>query len=94
MTTVIDISKLNKADVLCALYNASKPQCMSYFHYEPTPMASEIAGQILEIRTKFDYLKGRVMKVDLTGNEFDSWHYDRDNGHGAAERAIAGIQTL
>lgn len=38
--------------------------------------------------TYFDYLKGRVMKVDLCGNEFDPWLYDRDNGRGAAARAI------
>lgn len=41
----------------------------------------------------FDYLKGRVMKVNLSGDEFDEWGYDRDNGSGAAHRALqrAGV---
>ena len=42
-------------------------------------------------QTYFDYLKGRVMKIDLSGDsELDPRLYDRDNGAGAAERAIAG----
>ena len=36
----------------------------------------------------FDYLYGRVMKVDLSKDTFDPFLYDRDNGQGAAERAI------
>lgn len=41
---------------------------------------------------RFDYVKGRVMKVDLNGDEFDPWAYDRDNGAGAAAEAIASIR--
>lgn len=32
----------------------------------------------------FDYFKGRVMKVDLTGDVLSTWLYDRDNGAGSA----------
>lgn len=39
-------------------------------------------------RIYFDYLQGRVMKVDLAGDELDPRLYDRDNGEGAARRAI------
>jgi hypothetical protein len=31
----------------------------------------------------FDYLKGRVMKIDLSGEMMDTWLYDRDNGQGS-----------
>jgi hypothetical protein len=40
----------------------------------------------------FDYLKGRVMKVDLSGDEFDEGLYDRDVGDGAAARAIQSLR--
>jgi hypothetical protein len=39
------------------------------------------------------YLKGRVMKVDLSGDSFGPWLYDRDNGDGAAERVIAELRA-
>jgi hypothetical protein len=31
------------------------------------------------------------MKIDLTGDSFDPFLYDRDNGEGAAERALKDI---
>jgi hypothetical protein len=40
----------------------------------------------------FDYLRGRVMKVDLSKDAFDPWLYDRDNGAGAAERAVSRLR--
>mgnify|MGYP001590687272 FL=1 len=89
----IALSGLNKADVLAALYNASKPQGMGFMHYDSKPMTREEAEGLLKQTTYFDYLKGRVMKVNLAGDELDTWGYDRDNGQGAAERAIAELRT-
>lgn len=43
-------------------------------------------------QTYFDYLHGRPMKVDLTGDSFDPWGFDRDNGQGAAARVIARLR--
>ena len=41
----------------------------------------------------FDYLKGRVMKVNLEDpSGFEEWLYDRDNGTGAAQRAIDALK--
>jgi hypothetical protein len=37
----------------------------------------------------FDYLKGRVIKVNLSGDEIDPWGYDRDNGQGAVEEIVS-----
>lgn len=83
---------MNKADVLAALYNASKPQGMGMRHYDPTPMTPEIAQELLGQNTNFDYLKGRVMKIDLSSDELDPWLYDRDNGQGSAEAAINSLK--
>ena len=89
--STIALTGLDKAAVLAALYNASKPQGMGFLHYDPKPMTREEAAVLLEQTAYFDYLKGRVMKVDLSGDELDTWGYDRDNGQGAAERAIAEL---
>lgn len=39
----------------------------------------------------FDYLHGRVMKIDLAGDELDPWAYDRDNGQGAAQEVVNSL---
>lgn len=41
----------------------------------------------------FDYLKGRVMKVELAGDDVDPWLYDRDNGQGAFARVIDELRA-
>lgn len=89
---MISLAGLNKGDVLAALYNASKPQGMGFMHYDPKPMMREEAEALLKQTTYFDYLKGRVMKVDLSGDTLDPQLYDRDNGQGAAQKAIEALK--
>ena len=85
---MIDIRGISKAKVLAALYNASKPQGLGSFQFDPTPMTEMEAQAILLGQTYFDYLKGRIMKADLSSDSFNPRLYDRDNGEGAAESAI------
>lgn len=89
------IQGLNKAAVLAALYNASKPQGMGFLHYDAKPMTPEEAQQLLDSdpRQYFDYLKGRVMKIDLSKEEdVNTWGYNRDNGKNAAEKVIETLR--
>lgn len=91
---MISIEGLNKADVLAALYNASRPQGMGFMHYDPKPMTREDAERLLARQTYFDYLHGRVMKIDLKKDiEFDEWGYDRDNGAGTALAVITSLKS-
>lgn len=83
-----DISKLDKSEVLAALYNASKPLGLGILQFDPAPMEKEEAALLLSKYKSFDYLKGRVMKVDLSGDTLDTWLYDRDNGLGAGKAVI------
>jgi len=94
MSERISIANLEKAAVLAALYNAAHPQGLGFLHYDATPMTSD------EARKKYgscdgyyDYLQGRVMKVDLSEDSFDPWLYDRDNGPGSAKRAIDALKN-
>jgi hypothetical protein len=89
---LIDISDLNKAEVLMALYNASHPQGMGFFQYAGDPLTIEKAEEYLQKNTYFDYLNGRVLKVDLKGDELNPALYDRDNGEGAAYRVIMELR--
>jgi len=88
----VSIKGLSKAAVLAALYNAAKPQGLGFLHYDATAMTVREAEELLKKGNYFDYLKGRVMKIKIDGDELDSWLYDRDNGQGAAEKAIAALR--
>ena len=92
---LVSIEGLDKGAVLAALYNAARAQGMGFFQYTPKPMTAAEARVILEGQTVFDYLNGRVLKVDLseerTKGAFDPRLYDRDNGPGAAAAAIQAL---
>ena len=90
---MIDTRGLDKAAVLAALYNASHAQGMGWLHYDSLPMTRDEATELLKVTTYFDYLKGRVMKVDLSKDGgFEEWLYDRDNYPGAAQDAVDSVR--
>ncbi len=91
---MIDIRGLDKAEILMVLYNNASPQGMGFLHATPEDMSIEEARWIVDrgVGLDFDYLKGRVMKVSLDGDEFDPGLYNRDNGHGKAERLIGELR--
>lgn len=92
---MVNISGLSKAKVLAALYNASKPLgiSMGFLKYDPYDMSEEEAQSILDGgHLRFDYVKGRVMKVSLENDDIYPGFYDRDNGQGALERVVNGLR--
>ena len=84
------IGDLNKAKVLNALYMRARTQGMGFLHHIPgDSLSTEDAERLLiEHDYRFDYLRGRVMKVKLSGDSFRTWAYNRDNGEEAAEKVI------
>lgn len=90
---MINIKGLDKAKVLKALYDASRVQGMGILQAVPDGYVTvELYQELLDKCPYFDYMFGRVMKVDLSGDAFDERLYDRDNGPGAAERAIQKLR--
>lgn len=89
------IEGLNKAEVLATLYNNAKVQGMGIYQAEFKIMTTEEAKFILDQSSDkyFDYLKGRVMKIRIEGDDIDTRLYNRDNGEGEAERVINKLQS-
>lgn len=89
--TSIDISKKDKAEVLAALYNRSRPdEGVGLFYSDPTLMTKEEAAKFLKNTPDktFDYIKGRVMKINLQDDILNTALYNRDVGQGVAEMVI------
>lgn len=86
----IDISGKDKALVLVALFNASKPLGMEA-NRNVKPMTVANAREMLKKTSHFDYIEGRSINVKLDGDMLDTSLYDCDNGKGAAERALSDV---
>lgn len=93
-TTMIDIKSLNKAEVLKTLYDHTHVQGMGFLQAVPEGTVTvEHCEELLKKDTYFDYLYGRVLKVDLSGDEFNEALYDRNNFPGAAAKAIEELRN-
>lgn len=91
----MDISKLNKAEVLAALYNNAKVQGMGIFQAQSGNMITSEAQSLLDDSSDkyFDYLKGRVMKIRIE-DDLKTWLYNRDNGDNAAENVLSKLKPV
>lgn len=91
----MDIAGLSKPAVLAALFNASRQQGMGFMDSRGAkPMNEADAAKVIESAGMyFDYLYGRVMKIAIDTDDIETRLYDRDNGEGAAERAIAPLRA-
>lgn len=103
----ISIAGLDKAELLTALYNGSQQFGAGFIHASGRlDMTVERARKIIDgsdsdgllpweakdaLRLRFDYVHGRVLKVDLTGDTLRTDLYNRDLGEGAAERIVAQL---
>lgn len=94
MSNSIDITGLSKAELLAGLYNNARAQGMGFLHYEAKNMTTDEASALLAEGHRFDYLKGRVMKVSLRPDAvtLEAALYDRDNGQGAAQRVVNNLR--
>ena len=94
MSEHVSIEGLEKHDVLAALYNAAAPQGLGFLQASSEPLTGQQARHYLSTTTYFDYLNGRPLKVNLDGDSFEPWGYDRDNGgEGAAAKVIEALRA-
>lgn len=91
---MLDIKGLDKAEVLKALYDSSNVQGMGFLQAVPEGTVTvDHCRKLLKQSTYFDYLYGRVLKVDLSRDAFDERLYERDNGPDSAARALAPLRA-
>lgn len=69
---MVSIKGLDKAKVLQALHQGSRAQGMSFRHERPVGL-EECQEAVNSDYLYFDYFVGRVIKVDLSGDEFEPW---------------------
>ncbi len=82
------LTKENKPAALVALYNHAQTQGMGIYHFTPEDMTIEEATELVGKQTYFDYVHGRILKVNFREEEPSFAMYNRDNGEGAAEIAL------
>lgn len=88
---VVDISRKDKAEVLCALYNASNRSKSS----NPNDILSKSeAESLLKTRTSFEFIKSHIMRIDLSSNIIDTTRFNHANGPHAAEDAIEILPNI
>lgn len=92
---MVNIKGLDKTKVLMALWKHSHTR-LSFLAERPL-LSVKAESMINDLKKRnqklcFDYVNGRVIKCDITGDEFDPRLYDRDCGEGAAQRAIDSIR--
>lgn len=90
----MNIEGIGKAKILAALYNRSAPQGMGVVQAKAGQMTESEAEALLTKVTYFDYLYGKVMKIDLHPDvkELDTRLYNRDLADGAAEAIIEQLK--
>ena len=94
---LIDISKLNKVDLLHALWRASK---LAIFYSTDVAVNAGIKAPDFDLvaaeqavrEGHIDYFQGRAIKMDLSKDTTDPSCFDRDYGVGAASRVIATFE--
>lgn len=98
---MVDIKGLDKAQVLITLWEASRMQGVSCLGYGGKMTVKKAEQYLKDYRhvskdgketIYFDYLNGKVMKIDIAPDVIDTRLYDRDNGEGAGERAIRNLR--
>lgn len=83
---LIEISRINKAVLLEALYNAAHPR------EKEINLAK--AWQIISRRgLKFNTVLGKELRCDLSRDQLDPYLYDRANGENAAARAVQKLRN-
>ena len=94
----IDITGLDKAEVLKTLIDHAHCMAISgesslLATMQPPVEIDTVRAYINKDGLTVDCVLGKPIKVDLTGDSFDPWLYDRDHGQGRAQQAIDTLKA-
>src|ERR1700733_10313059 len=88
----IKIKGVDKVELLVALVNAAKPGAL-HRGYGSAPIDHEDARRVLKETLEPNWVNGRAIFVDLSGDELDTAIYDHHNGRLCAGEALAPVLT-
>ena len=91
---MLTIKEDKKAEVLLVLYNNARRVGLGLLNNPVIKPTVDDMKKLLLKGTYFDYIDGKVLKIDLTTNELDPWLYDRDNGVGLCETLLTKNDLL
>jgi len=89
----VDISGIDKKMLLQSLYEYAKPLGMGIYHYTPNDTLPNQEMESILARGHIDYLHGRAMKINISGNSVNTFSYNRNHGENAAEKIIATLRS-
>lgn len=96
----IDISGLDEAAVLAALWVGTQPLGLGFLQAQVVVTVDEAREWFKEYRARcngpvhFDYVRGRPIKVTFDGDLLRFTRlYDRDAGEGAAQRVVDALRA-
>lgn len=90
----VDIRGLHKATLALALWENSRNGDVHRLGPGPTLSLSQVQAAGEWCRWDFDYLEGRLMKCNLSGDSASSRLYDRDNGQGVFKGVVDTLRRF
>lgn len=75
---IVNIKGLNKRDVFNALYHHASPYLGSESDWSDVPLTDGDYNELEHIGWNVCFYRGRCMNVNLSGDSFDSFMYDRN----------------
>jgi hypothetical protein len=93
--STVNIAGLDKADLLMRAFNASHQLGLGQGDPEGRQdMTKERAGELISQGYQvFDYVHGRVLKIDISGDEVRTYAYNRDVGPGVLEKIVDDMRS-
>lgn len=95
---VLDITGIDHAELLAVLYNEAFPLGLGFLHASHQPMSLDEAREHIDEAERnnyrFDYVKGRPLKVRFSGDRLiGALLYDRDQGEGHCKRIVDRLRA-
>ena len=86
----VNISMLDKKKVFKVLYESAVPMDLGFMTEFEEPLSSEEIDEFFSNSQNgyFEYVQGRLLKVDLSVDILDTTNFNATHGENAAEKAI------
>lgn len=91
----VTIAGLDKKELLCALYNSAKSDYRDKNDLLSDQDALMIIRKMqLDITKHVDYVNGRALFINVWQDLLNVYHYNKVNGHEAAQKVIKELKEL